>query len=554
MNTFDAKTWRKARRALERAVMLHLDDPNVSHIDLGFRMRSSEGHRLTPELAVRVHVRRKLYGEAFEKFAARHPHWVVDAQRIGFTTDVPEARYELARPDADEEVEHPSQFHKHVQKHNSAAALFGEMIGGRVRDRRSDAEMILSTWHDMTNLGTEYVRDAMPADLDAAIARISRQRLLHNERHERDAVQGPIIPQLGMRVMKLGGKAATGIISGVLGCGLYRYGDRHRLIRHVVHIAPQEQGLEIGSLKDSGVWWTTLGADERRRAAGVHFAGSTNPQFALALSMPEVLETLKVEITSARQDGSATCRDAEQLAETQGADPTARIAPQPSHRTAAQALLLATLFFATLGFCNFRMAAQQQQQKQIERADLAVQCLLAAAKVDSARQQSIRKIVSIIARYNPAMAEPMKFKIAEEVYRMSLKYSNLDVELICATITHESGRSWNPLAVSRVGALGLMQIMPLTGRDLAIDEGIAWTSAEETLFDPVLNIRLGCRYLSALVGAYNVDGGLAAYNGGERRAERWVRNGRVDGILHEETAFYVPSILKIYEQYRRMSI
>jgi soluble lytic murein transglycosylase len=215
---------------------------------------------------------------------------------------------------------------------------------------------------------------------------------------------------------------------------------------------------------------------------------------------------------------------------------------------------LATLFFATLGFCNFRMAAQQQQQKQIERADLAVQCLLAAAKVDSARQQSIRKIVSIIARYNPAMAEPMKFKIAEEVYRMSLKYSNLDVELICATITHESGRSWNPLAVSRVGALGLMQIMPLTGRDLAIDEGIAWTSAEETLFDPVLNIRLGCRYLSALVGAYNVDGGLAAYNGGERRAERWVRNGRAHGILHEETAFYVPSILKIYEQYRRMSI
>jgi soluble lytic murein transglycosylase len=143
-------------------------------------------------------------------------------------------------------------------------------------------------------------------------------------------------------------------------------------------------------------------------------------------------------------------------------------------------------------------------------------------------------------------------KIANEIYQMSKRYSNLEIELICATITHETALTWDPDIVSPANAIGLMQIIPPTGRSLANKQGLEFDKIETTLFDPIINIQLGCRYLSKLIAAYNLDGGLAAYNGGMKRAESWVRNGRAKGILHEETDRYVPSILKIYEEFKRM--
>lgn len=151
------------------------------------------------------------------------------------------------------------------------------------------------------------------------------------------------------------------------------------------------------------------------------------------------------------------------------------------------------------------------------------------------------------------METDMKYDIANEIYTMSLMYENLDVDLICATITHESNRSWDPEVKSHVGAIGLMQIMPLTGMYIAKLENINWTDAEDILTNPVYNIRLGCRYLSSMISSYDVDGGLAAYNGGERKAAQWVRSNRADGILWAETSKYVPSVLTLYEEYRNMN-
>jgi len=133
---------------------------------------------------------------------------------------------------------------------------------------------------------------------------------------------------------------------------------------------------------------------------------------------------------------------------------------------------------------------------------------------------------------------------------MTRKYSNLDVDFICATITHESAKSWEPQIVSKAGALGLMQIMPTTGAFLAVQEGIEWTTSEQVLQDPILNIRLGCRYLSQLVTMYQQDGGLAAYNGGPKRAEIWLASNRDQNTLVAETRNYVPAILKLYDQFR----
>lgn len=161
-----------------------------------------------------------------------------------------------------------------------------------------------------------------------------------------------------------------------------------------------------------------------------------------------------------------------------------------------------------------------------------------------------QKVVGIINRFNRDMAENMKIEIADEVYKMSIKYPNLDVDLICATITHESGCDWNPEALSRAGAMGLMQIMPRTGKWLSRFEGIKWTNAEDILYNPIHNIRLGSRYLSYLKELYGLEGGLAAYNGGGVRVRKWIASGKDDNVLWAETRSYIPFVLKWYDEFK----
>ncbi len=229
----------------------------------------------------------------------------------------------------------------------------------------------------------------------------------------------------------------------------------------------------------------------------------------------------------------------------------------PHRGSAASALSkiigIIALSSAVIGFSFRYVGMKNDHALQIRMLERSLVELKAAINTDSIRQHNIKKVLTIIDRYNPDMSEALKYEIASEIYAMSVKYPNLDVDLICATITHESGHSWNPRAYSPAGAMGLMQVMPLTGRYVSEVEGITWTSAEEILFDPILNIRLGCRYLSSMVRSYEIDGGLAAYNGGERIAALWLKNNRADGILWNETSKYVPSVLKLYEEYKAMN-
>lgn len=171
-------------------------------------------------------------------------------------------------------------------------------------------------------------------------------------------------------------------------------------------------------------------------------------------------------------------------------------------------------------------------------------------EIDQTRRQNIAKILDVLERYNSGLSGTLKQQIASEIWDASLRYENLDVDLICAIITHESALTWNPKVVSPVGAMGLMQIMPATGEFLARIEGLKWTTAEDVLLDPVLNIRLGCRYLASMIELYDVDGGLAAYNGGGRRVEMWLARNRDNGILFKETRKYVPAVLSLYEEFK----
>jgi len=83
-------------------------------------------------------------------------------------------------------------------------------------------------------------------------------------------------------------------------------------------------------------------------------------------------------------------------------------------------------------------------------------------------------------------------------------------ELIRAVVAVES--SYNPTAVSHVGAQGLMQLMPATAADLGVKDS----------FDPVENISGGSRYLSRLLDKYDgdLDRTLAAYNWGQGNVDR----------------------------------
>ncbi len=212
--------------------------------------------------------------------------------------------------------------------------------------------------------------------------------------------------------------------------------------------------------------------------------------------------------------------------------------------------VLSFQIFFTVFFLGVLLGRQFSDERELVKFEASLKKLQAFVKADTERLVKQEKVIGIIDSFNPSMPLEMKQEIAGEIYNMSIKYPNLDVELLCATITHESARTWDPSVVSKAGAIGLMQIMPPTGEWLAKYENFEWQSAEETLVNPIYNIRMGSRYLSALIETYELDGGLAAYNGGEKRVGMWLAQNKLDSILWPETRKYVPSVLELYEEFR----
>ena len=99
----------------------------------------------------------------------------------------------------------------------------------------------------------------------------------------------------------------------------------------------------------------------------------------------------------------------------------------------------------------------------------------------------------------------------------------IDPNLVIAVIHIES--RGNTYALSPVGAMGMMQIMPSTGEELAAQLDIPWRGSQ-TLFDPVLNVRMGIAYLEQLESRYgSMKTALAAYNWGPGRIDSRLRHG-----------------------------
>ena len=132
----------------------------------------------------------------------------------------------------------------------------------------------------------------------------------------------------------------------------------------------------------------------------------------------------------------------------------------------------------------------------------------------------------------------------------------LDPYLVTSLIRQES--EFNPGAVSRANAYGLMQLLPSTGKQLAKKDGERHFNANE-LFDPSENLRLGTTYLKENIDRYGgqVEYALAAYNAGDAPVRQWIASGDykdipefVESIPYSETRDYVQSILRNREVYR----
>ena len=135
---------------------------------------------------------------------------------------------------------------------------------------------------------------------------------------------------------------------------------------------------------------------------------------------------------------------------------------------------------------------------------------------------------------------------------------NADPYLVLAVIRTES--RFYSRARSRVGARGLMQIMPETGQWVADQMKMA-NYRDDLLFIPRYNISMGIWYLAYLDKTFAGDlpKMLASYNAGEKKVKRWLAEGTWTGrekdihqIPYPETREYVEKVLFDYQVYKRI--
>lgn len=137
--------------------------------------------------------------------------------------------------------------------------------------------------------------------------------------------------------------------------------------------------------------------------------------------------------------------------------------------------------------------------------------------------------------------------------------NGVDPFLVAAIIREESQYDWR--AVSRVGAIGLMQVMPATANAVAQQHRLPSLSRED-LFDQEVNIRIGTWYVAQLFTQFsgNVVQTIAAYNAGPIAVGNWTAIYRglsedefVELIQYQETRQYVKRVLRSYKEYLRLA-
>jgi len=189
--------------------------------------------------------------------------------------------------------------------------------------------------------------------------------------------------------------------------------------------------------------------------------------------------------------------------------------------------------------------------------------LLAAAQMLLERGETSRAMA--LARRALAESAPRDTRlfrlmyplVYDEAIRAEARAHRIDPALVASMIRQES--SFNPRATSRAGAVGLMQVLPGVGADIARAQRM--TSFERVLlYQPDVNVRLGMAHLDAMLRGYpRIEYALAAYNAGGAPVRRWRRKAGtenpelfIERIPYDETRDYVRILLRDRAMYRAL--
>ena len=189
-----------------------------------------------------------------------------------------------------------------------------------------------------------------------------------------------------------------------------------------------------------------------------------------------------------------------------------------------------------------------------------IACYEGLAMYDKARKATEQSLENpAFANATRADLEKLQQKLYPRYYADTVKkYAklyNVDTFLVAAMILEES--RYNAEAVSWAGAIGLMQIMPATGRELAQQLKIR-RFRTSMLRQPDINIRMGTKYIGDLNSWFDDNAMLVigAYNGGPGRMRRWVKSKNikdidefVEKITIRETRLHIKKVIDSYDRY-----
>jgi soluble lytic murein transglycosylase len=171
--------------------------------------------------------------------------------------------------------------------------------------------------------------------------------------------------------------------------------------------------------------------------------------------------------------------------------------------------------------------------------------LLAAAVVVIAAGAAV--VLGMTPVDRPAFIDRLEYPLDYgDIVRAHAAENRLDSALVAAVIYEES--RFRPHALSKVGAMGLMQIQPVTGETIAHRTGGTSFQVSD-LYDPDINVRYGSWYLRTLIDKYGDERlALAAYNAGETMVDGWLRDGK--GIAATDVQAYVDGVEGTKKIYR----
>ncbi len=144
-----------------------------------------------------------------------------------------------------------------------------------------------------------------------------------------------------------------------------------------------------------------------------------------------------------------------------------------------------------------------------------------------------------------------------ELIQSECEVAEIDPYLVCAIIKAESG--FDETAISPVGAIGLMQVMPDTAVWILEKNNVHNDEIVNLdLQNPEENITIGIKYLDFLLDYWqgDLEIAVASYNAGQNKVSEWINNETWDGTLenvedipYSETRNYVAKVFKYYEKY-----